>query len=335
MQPRTRTRLADVLAKQQHVISFGQVVEAGVDPHLPAREVAAKRWQLMCRGIYLASIDPATDEQRAWCAQLAGGEGAVVTGAVACRLHGVADVPDVSMAALVECDRQRSPGDDVVCLRTAREAFVRERDDGIRLADVTRAVIDTARMTQSLRDVRALVMAAMNGGHTVASLLRKELDAGPQRGSALSRRALDDWDDGARSAPEAEAADWLREEARARRCPPFLLNPVLYLDGVRIGSPDVYVVGTGLGNEMDSKRHHGAADDLDATLSRHAVFAAAGVSLEHITPHRFRRDPSRWASNFAAVARQRLGQEPPGLVVVPVGPEQPVRGRRRRSPRSR
>jgi hypothetical protein len=172
-------------------------------------------------------------------------------------------------------------------------------------------------------------MSALNGKHVTAAALRQELDAGPRRGSGLCRHALDDWDDGARSAPEAEAADALRAEVRAGRCPRFLLNPVLMVDGVEVGSPDVYVPGTGVGNEMDSRRHHGSIDDLDATLLRHRGFAAAGVRLEHVTPSRFRRAPGLWAAEFAALATSYLGQEPAGLAVVPVGPEQPVPGRRR------
>jgi hypothetical protein len=326
-------RLAAVLGKQQRVISFTQVVDAGVDPGLPGREVAAGRWHPLCRGVYLASSEPPTDVQRAWCAQLAGGDDAVVTGVVACRILGIADVPDLPLAAVVPADRQRTPGDDVACLRSARPPAFFD-GAGLRIAAPARAVVDAARMCAALQDVRGLVMAALNGKHTTAADLRRELDAGPRRGSGLCRRALDDWDDGARSAPEAEAADWLRDEVRARRCPPFLLNPTLYLDEVELGSPDVYVPGTGLGNEMDSRRHHGSTDDLDATLLRHKLFAAADLQLEHVTPARFRATAPAWARGFAALATSRLGQEPPGLVVVPAGPLQPLAGRRRRSPRS-
>ena len=326
----SRKRLAAVLARQCNVITFAQVVAAGASPHLPAREVAAGRWQIACSGVYLATSEKPTDLQLAWVAQLAGGEGAVVTGGIACRMLGVADVPELPLAALVEKDRQRSP-DAVHCLRTARPAVILDRE-GLRLAEHTRAVVDAARMCRVLRDVRGLVMAAMNAKHTTAELLRAELDAGPRRGSGLCRRALDDWDDGARSAPEAEAADWLRDEVRARRCPRFLLNPTLSIDGELLGCPDVYVLGTGLANETDSRRYHGSTDELDATLLRHADFTAAGVRLEHVTPARFRRDPAGWAAGFAGLARGRVGQEPPGLEIEPAGPEQPVRGRRRRSP---
>jgi hypothetical protein len=221
----------------------------------------------------------------------------------------------------------------VQCRRTARPAEFYD-DEGLRLAGTTRAIVDAARQCASLQDVRGLVMAALNGKHTTAAALRCELDAGPRRGSGWCRRALDDWDDGARSAPEAEAADWLREEVRAGRCPAFLLNPTLLVDGVEVGSPDVYVPGTGLGNEMDSRRHHSGDKDLDATLLRHRRFADYAVVLEHVTPARFRRNPAGWAWSFAARAdaRRHLG-DPPGLVVKPTGPLQPVHGRRRRSPR--
>jgi hypothetical protein len=332
MHPRSRTRLSDVLARQDDVITFAQVVDAGADAGLPAREVAGGRWQQLCVGIYLASTDPATDRQWAWCAQLRGDEGGVVTGAHVCRMRGVGDVPDLPATVLVSEDCQRAELPGVQCRRTSRPAEFHE-DKGLRLAGTTRAIVDAARQCASLQDVRGLIMASVNGKHTTAAALRRELDDGPRRGSGWCRRALDDWDDGARSAPEAEAADWLRDEVRAGRCPPFLLNPTVVIDGVELGSPDIYVPGTALGNEMDSRRHHGSENDLDATLLRHRRFADHALVLEHVTPARFRRDRAGWARTFAALAegRRHLG-DPAGLVVKPAGPLQPVHGRRRRSP---
>lgn len=333
MRTNSAAALAATLAAHRGVVTFAQVVASGCDPELPAREVAAGRWQRMCRGVYLAGKGAPTDLQQAWCAQLAGGPGAIVTGGIVCRIGGVADVPALPMAVLVAADTRRDPGSQVRCVRTARMPALAARDDDLRLAETSRAVVDAARSCASLRDVRGLVMAAMNAKHTNCETLRTELEAGPRRGSALARRALDDWSDGARSAPEAEVADALRAEVRARRLPPFLLNPNVYDGAILLGAPDVYVPGCALGGETDSRRHHGGEDDLDATLERHAAFHVAGLQLEHVTPARFRRSPAVWAARFAVIARQRqpLG-DPPGLRIEPIGPLQ--HGRRRRSPTS-
>jgi hypothetical protein len=128
---------------------------------------------------------------------------------------------------------------------------------------------------------------------------------------------LDDWDRGARSAPEAEAAD----AVLALEAPAFLLNPEIRLDGQLLGSPDGWLIDAGLGWEMDSVEFHGDAASLDATFARHRRFDDAGLGLLHATPSRMRADRRAWARDVLARAvRRRPWSPPPGLVVVPTGP---------------
>jgi hypothetical protein len=266
-------------------------VAAGCDPELPAREVAAGRWRALARRVFLASDEEPTLLQRAWCAQLVGGAGSVVSGALACQLLGVADVPGLTAAVLVTAECQRK-GDVAYVMRRTSRPPAYDDWDGLRIAPATRAVTDASRGAKDLRTVRALVCAAINGKHTSYDALVLERAAEPRGGLGLLGHALLDWGDGARSAPEAEVADALRGEVRAGRLPPFLLNPNVYDGAILLGAPDVYVPGCALGAETDSVRHHGSTDALDATLTRHAVFAAAGIELEHVTPTKFRRNPA-------------------------------------------
>ena len=148
--------------------------------------------------------------------------------------------------------------------------------------------------------------------------LLAEADAGQAHGRALLRRALDDWHRGARSAPEAEAADALRGLPRSAGVPPFVLNPWLLVGGRLLGRPDGYVPGLGLGWEVDSLRHHGSSQNLADTLGRHDDFAGAGIELVHVVPAVLRRDPGAWARAFGARARLRAAQggaDPQGLVL--------------------
>ena len=98
----------------------------------------------------------------------------------------------------------------------------------------------------------------------------------------------------------------------------FVANPELWVDGRLVGRPDVYLLGTGVGGELDSKERHGGAALLDATLQRHGRFADAGLWLEHVTPARFRRDPDAYVDLL--LARAAAHREPAGLRVVHVGP---------------
>jgi hypothetical protein len=201
--------------------------------------------------------------------------------------------------------------------------------DGVRPAEPHRAVIDAGRRLTRLQDVRGLVLAAVCQRWCSIDRLRAELEAGPRNGTALCRRAIRDAEAGAWSAPEAEVADVAAAAVRDGRLPPFLLNPTLLLDGVVIGVPDGWLLGLGLGWEVESRRHHSSDPDFDATLARHDGFAAHGLQLLHVTPRRARLLGAAYAQVLADAVggrRRAVVAEPPGLVVRPYDPRTaPVR----------
>jgi hypothetical protein len=218
MRPHIARALCDVLERQHGVITSRQIVNAGCDHELATREVAAGRWQKPAYGVYYAFPEPPTLLQRAWCAQLVGGDTSVVSGPIACHLLGVADAPSVMAVALVPAGCQRRGAEGYRVRRTARLPTA-DDSDGVRLASAERAVVDAARLTRNLRQVRALVCAALNGKHTSYAALLAERTAEPRAGLGLLNHALADWADGARSAPEAEVADTLRPRCARGGCP--------------------------------------------------------------------------------------------------------------------
>ena len=328
MHRKSAERLAAILAEQADVIAFRQVVGAGADAHLPAREVAAGRWQQPTRGVYVVGTGELTYLQRAWIAQLVGGEQAVVSGPLCCHVLGIPDAPSLIAVAVVASGCHRK-GDEHFQVRRSSAGQVWEARGTLRLAEPTRAVVDACRITDSLQNVRALVCGAIRAKHTTYEALVAARAAEPRAGLGLLGRALQDWADGARSAPEAEVADVLRVEVRAGRLPPFLLNPNVYDGAVLLGAPDVYVPGCSLGAESDSVRHHSNEKQLSGTLSRHQVFERAGIVLEHVTPRRFRQSPAAWGRLFSSLSEERRGLgDPKGLRIEPIGPLQPVPGRR-------
>ena len=328
MRSATAAKLAGVLDAQAQVITTAQIVSAGCDHELAAREVTAGRWQEPARAVHFAFGGDPSLLQRAWCGQLIGGEASVISGPLACHLLGIGDSPGMTAVVLVptSCHRHGSP--EYVVRRTSHLPPWRDMG-GVRVASPTRCVVDASRAAPDLTAVRALVCAALRAKHMSYDDLLAACLAQPRPGLAMLRRALRDWADGARSAPEAEVADALREQVRRGAMPRFLLNPEVYAGAVLLGCPDVYVPGCALGGETDSLRHHGSSAALDATLTRDADFRHHGLLLEHVTPARFRRAPEAWATVFASKARERQGRgDPPGLRIKPVGPLQPVPGRR-------
>jgi hypothetical protein len=179
-------------------------------------------------------------------------------------------------------------------------------------------VVDVARDCRSLRDVRGLVPGAVADRRTTADGVLERLKLGAVGGTAWRRRAARDAACGAVSPPEAELADDLRGCGQ-----PFYVNADLRVRGHFVGRFDVYLVGTGVGGEMDSREWHEGAEQLDQTLLRHERAHRWGLSLVHVTPGRFRADPASFTARLlrevAERRRQGLG-EPDGLVVTPRGP---------------
>lgn len=300
--------------------------EAGLNPYLGDRAVREGAGLRLAPSTCLLGA-PATDGQLVAAARLHAGDDLVVTGALACRLLGLPDVPaEAAVEVLVPAGRRRVSTSFVRVQPTTRPPRWWTHDCGVRVAEPHRAVVDAARRMTALQDVRALVLAALRLRWCGPDDLRAELDAHPRNGTACCRRALRDGERGAWSAPEAEVAD---TAAADPRLPPFLLNPTLTLGRVVIGQPDGWFVGRGLGWEVDSRRFHAGEDDFDQTLARHDRFAGHGLQLLHVTPKRARRLGNGYGDVLAAAVRARAdaGQpEPPGLAVRPFDPRaRPVR----------
>ena len=214
---------------------------------------------------------------------------------------------------------RRQSGDDVLVRRAADLADLPTWSwGGVPVAYPARLVVDGARECQSLRDVRGLVLGAVADRWATTDDLLALLDAGAVRRTAWTRRAvLDAWR-GAASPPEAELVDELLGCGH-----PFYVNPEVRLNGRLLGVVDVYLVGTGVGAEMDSRERHDDVEALDDTLARHDHADRFGLRLVHVTPGRFRADPAAFRARLLAEVadRRRRGLgEPAGLEVLPRGP---------------
>lgn len=306
----------------EQVVHRTSLVAAGLNHDLGDRLVREGSWLRLAPSVYLAGLGPPTDAQLVRAAALHVGPGHVVTGALACRALGLPDVPDDgTVEVLIPPGTRAVSTRHVVVHQTGRPPMTWQRG-GTSYACGPRAVVDAARRATDLRTARALVLASVCTRLCTATSLSEEVEAGHSRGSGLVRRAVDDALAGAWSAPEAEAADLVRALVRAARLPPFLLNPTLTLDGVRVGAPDGYLVGTGVGWQVDSRRHHAAPDEFDATLAVHDRYAAHGLTLLHVTPRRLRLLRQHWAQLLVEAVAARRAPEPQGLQVQPHGPLQ-------------
>jgi len=300
------------------ILTTGQLAEAGVSRAVAARRVANGLWQRPSRGVYVTHARELSGLDLGRVAHALSGGPAVVTGLVACRELGLRWVPpSLRVLALVDAEG-RTPSSGRVTLRRTDELaeLPTWRRAGVDLAHADRAVVDAARELTGLQDVRGVVLGAVADGWADPGALRLLLDRTQRNGSGLARRAIEDARRGCASPPEAELVDELIGCGR-----PFYANPELVLDGQLIGTPDVYLPGTGLGGEVDSVERHGSAYGMESTYDRHERFAAARVELVHLSVSRIRRDPAEAARHLLSRAAARPpGAEPAGVVVIPKGP---------------
>jgi hypothetical protein len=292
---RDRTALRDGL-----VLTRPGLEERGYAPDFAERAVIAGTWQRLATGIYLSGDQPAAEGDLVAAARAHVDGDFVVTGLVVLRALGCRWLPeddDITVLVPPECSRASSRRVQVMRCQTFHRLETWRRH-GECFADPARAVVDAARAAHNLRDVRGIVLAAVADRWADPDELRRILDGGRRNGSALTRRAVLDAGRGCASPPEAE---------------------LVWLDGVLLGSPDVWFLGTGTGGEVESKERHGDEQDVENTYERHERFTAPGLQLVHLSVGRIRRDAA--AAACYLLVRARTGPPPPpGLVVVPRGP---------------
>ena len=310
-------------ALRSHVILTRALLhEAEYDVDLAAREAAAGRWQRLAPDTYLPHAeDPSEEELVAAAVHHVGGP-LVVTGATPLRALGLRWIPETTgLHLLVPATCQVQSTSTLTITRTkwfgSLDTWVRH---GARYADAGRAVVDTCRGLDHLRDVRGVVLGAVWDRWATPEELRLILDGGPRNRSGLTRRAIRDAERGCASPPEAELVDAL---VGCRL--PFYVNPELWLGDVLLGCPDVWLVGLGLGGEVESKERHGGEEQTENTYDRHERITAPGIELVHLSVGRIRRDTGAAAAHLLARARARAElpadrREPAGLRVVPRGP---------------
>lgn len=306
--------LAGHAAARTGLVTTADALNAiGADRPQRKRIVRAGRLVPVLRGIY--AFDEAGELALAHAAVRRGGPGAIVTGLGAARWLGLRWVPPSERVHILIPAKRRRASSPLVLVRRAHDhhTVATWTRDGLHVATADRGVVDGSRELTTLNEVRGLVLGAVADGWCTTEPLRRLLATGAVGGTAHCRRAVLDAERGAASPPEAELIDTL-----LRRRVPFVANPELWLDGCLIGLPDVYLLGTGVGGELDSKERHGDGELLDATLQRHGRFADAALWLEHITPARFRRDPESYVDML--LARAAAHREPAGLRVVHRGP---------------
>ncbi len=259
-------------------------------------------WQRMHPGVVLLHNGPPTRDQQVTAALLRAGPGAVLTGAEACRRHGLP-----------------ASGTEIHVLVPGRSV------------GSGRLIVERASPMPASCDVGGSPSCARNGPWSTRAV--SCAPPTPQsNGATAPARASP-----RRPAPTATAPSWsapvLKELGRAesvaerdarrlsrriRLTTPHWNVTIADGDGLIIGRPDAWFDDVGLAWEIDSKAFHYGPRDYERTLARNSRYAAAGILVVQTLPTRLRDDPDAVArelkkAHAAAAARPR----PPVRIVEP------------------
>jgi len=313
----TSTRYPDALIRtleqQLNVLTRNQAQASGLTRHaLQYRLRTGGPWRRLLPGVYLAATGTPTVIQREMAALLYAGRGSMITGLAAVRHYNIRGPATEVTDVLLPASRRRGDASFVRVHRTTRMPDRVSRLGPLRYAPPVRAVADTVRGLDNLRDVRAVVADAVQRGSCGTQDLGTELAAGPNAGSALFREALADVADGIRSAAEGD----LKEVLARSGLPMPLFNPMVFAGDEFIARPDAWWPELGVAVEVDSAEWHLSPDDHARTLARGRRMAKYQMNVLRFTPRQIRKEPAVVIADIRAALEGAGGRPPLNLRTV-------------------
>ena len=291
----------DLATAQAGPVAVRQLVALGIPRSTIHDRITGEGWQRPFRGVVVPPGLPVDQGTRTRAAALAIGPHAIITGASALLLHGVADQPPLRPQLVVPW-RHRTPrcaGASVARTTTLRSDDA-AHDRGVLLATVSRALLDAAARAGTDRLRSWLVDGRQRRLVDPAAVLARANASPGVRGRSRLVRACSDADDSAAdSALAAEVERLLRSlgfeldvPARTVEVPGRVLHPDLTLRGLRIAV------------EVDGFGAHASRRGLDLDQRKHNAYSLAGWTVLRIGWDRLRDDWDGFVAELRwAVAR--------------------------------
>lgn len=308
-----------LIRSQDHVVAHRQLVELGFPERtIRNRTAVGGPWQRILPRTYLAQTGPPSPRQLGRAALLYSApgspSGAVLTGNAALDLYGLRKLPRQSrFHVLVPAETQRATTGHVVIERTTRMPSQVLRT-GLACAPFIRALIDAARDSADIDEVRAMMAETVQRRFCTPRQIIDEVRDGPMRHSQLARTVALEIADGIRSPAEA----WLRAAFIRFRVPPPRWNTAL-LDadtGRVIAIPDALWTKHCVIAEVDSRDYHLSPEDWKRTQERHSMLTALGFVVLHFAPSRIKADPEAVCSEVAAALAANTNRRWPKSVTI-------------------
>lgn len=302
--------LESTAAEQLGLLAMSQLRGAGVT-RSSVRWALGRTWRLVLPRVVATFTGELDDDRRLVAAALWGGPAAQLAASTALRWHGRTEVPDDGLVRLLVPWGEPQRREAFAVRRRTRRPDPRPwRRGALTICSRPRAAVDAARELTDPRDVHALLIGVVQDRWCRESDLRAELEAGPARGSASLRRALNEVCAGAWSVAEAEV---LHELSRSIVLPHVWPNPTLVAaDGTTLPTPDFWLDDVGVAGQVHSRAHHERSADWESTVQADTTFAEHGITVVAVTPTGFRKDPCAFRERVerAYLAARRAGRRP-------------------------
>ena len=244
-------------------------------------------WRRLHPGVVLLRNTVPTRQQLLHAALVRYGPGVVISGADALRAHGVKCPAESEIRLLVPSHCRVVACEGVHLARTARlpdPVLV----DGLPFAPPARATLDMARAESDPGRIRHLLMLPLYWGLCDRRALLAELEAGPQRGTAVVRKVLRELDEGPVQAHGLAA----RVLDLVPLPPPSWDQTICDRRGRRLGEADAWWDEAGLAWQYRCNPGPGGGFS-------HLALAATGIVLVRCTVRQLRQVPREVAQELA------------------------------------
>ena len=286
--------IARIGRRQDNVITFEQLLDAGLGSRGVSHRVKARTMQRLYRGVFLLGAAPPTLMARARAAVFACGEGAVASHRSAAELFGL--LPEAGGGVDVTVVG-RNPGAEPG-IRLHRPRAIAKPDvtsaRGIPVTSIARTICDLA-ASESPREVELAFQEALFRDIVTPRAVLAVLDREPRRkGAAIVKSLLRD----SRMTRSERERVLLKLIAEAQLPKPLTNVPLHgYL-------ADVYWPAQRLVLEFDGWRAHGHRLAFERNRKRDQVMLANGIAVMRATDRHLEDEPVALIARIAQALRQ-------------------------------
>lgn len=314
----------DLLRRSERVVTHSQLVEVGVPLSTICSRIGTPGpWQRLHPGVVLGHTGQPSARELLLGALAYSGDGAVLTGMSALRLHGVRALPrsqDIHVLLPHEQRRQARTGLTIERTRHLPEPLERA---GLPVAPVARAVIDACRSLDSLDDVRGVIADVVQTRRCTVAEVEVALGRAARQRTAVPRHVVQEVAAGVRSVAEAKVRVVFSRHGIVQPSWNWSLHT---LDGGHVVTPDGWWAEIGAALQIDSMAWHLSPSGYKRTQRLERALSIHDVPFLPIAPSDIFTDELGFVEQVRAFLRRHAEHQPsPELVARP-----PQSGRERR-----